>query len=193
VTAPLVPGWLLAAETRKAVERHTRWDAPHHFATLHWDGKNLYEGTHVVIIPDVCPDDYPLMMATTAARRVAEHPADPPVAYLLQIESHGVTEPGPGATRAERAGFDAARRWRTFYQQPDAVEVCVAWCADTDGRLWAAEKRRDDPAGAIHQQMYTADDIERVGGQMIEALFMLGGASARRARAAHPEARRGRA
>jgi hypothetical protein len=167
---PLVPGWLLAAETRKAIERHTEWDGPAEFLTLHWDGQRLRGGLLCVIMPDISPDAYPLVMGAKTAELIAEDHDNRPCAYLLRVEAHGLAEPGPDASRADRARFTAARRWRTFHAQPGAVETCVAWCADTDGRLWTAAKRRDDPDAKISQRLYAPGDPVRLGGQLIDAL-----------------------
>jgi hypothetical protein len=183
VTA-LVPGWLLAAETRKAIERHTRWDTPHEFLTLHWEDRQLRPGLLGVIMPDIEPGDYPSVMAGWAAKQIGDDPLNQPVAYLLRVEGHGLAEPGPDASAAERTRYDAARRGRTFHAQPGAVETCTAWCADIDGRLWAASKVRGEPAGQLHQRMYLPGDPAMLGGQIIDALRQLAAATV--------ESRRGR-
>jgi hypothetical protein len=141
----IAPRELLAAETRKAIEDHSKWDSPHAFITLHWDGEKLACRTYAMIMPDVAPADYPRLMMKMAREEHERDPDEPACAYLLQIEAFGVTEPGPQATEAERIQYNADRLGRTFHQRDDAIESAIAWYADVHGRVWFAAKRRSDP------------------------------------------------
>jgi hypothetical protein len=161
------PREVLARETREAIECHDKWDSPHSFATLHWDGEKLRTGHYATIMTDVPPDRYPALMAGIAREQLEKEPGDPAYAYLLQVETYGVTAPGPGAGDEERRQFDADRRNRTFHQRADATENAVAWCADIHGRLWAAAKKRG--AEAISERFYTPGKAPR--GQFISALL----------------------
>ena len=143
MTAP--PRSVFAAAARAEVEAHVEWDAPHCFQTLHLDGDKLAVRTMACIMTDIHPTDYPRLMAQMAAEEHDRDPRDPAYAYLLQVESFGVTEPGPEASAADLARYHAARRGRTFHQLPEAVEVCTAWVADIHGRLWSAAKTRQRP------------------------------------------------
>ena len=167
VTVP--PREVLAAYTRQAIEIHDEWDSPHSFQTLHWDGEKIACRTYACIMPDISPAQYPKVMAGIAAEQREKAPDDPAYAYLLQIESFGMTEPGPDAGEAERDRYHRARLGRTFHEQPDAVEAAVAWCADIHGRLWSAEKTRGRP-GEITEHFYPPH-ARRVGGQMIDGLI----------------------
>lgn len=131
---------------------HDEWDAPHCFQTLHLDGDSLVCRMYACITTDVGPADYPRWMAKLAAGQHERAPRDPAYAYLLQVESFGVTEPGPEASAAELAAYHAARRGRTFHLLPGR-EACVAWVADIHGRLWAATKTRDHPE-EVHESFY---------------------------------------
>lgn len=162
------PRDVFAAAARNAIERHDEWDSPHSFETLHWDGEKLRTMTYCCIMPDVNPPDYPAYMTRAAREEIGEHPDDPAYGYLLQVESFGMADPGPGASDAERARFNAARKGRTFHEQPDAVETCTAWAADVHGRLWAASKVRNDP-GVIHERFYQPGRTP--GGHLIRALL----------------------
>ncbi len=142
-----------ATAARLAIDRHDEWDAPHSFETLHWDGEKLRTMTYACIMTDIAPADYPKVMAGLAREELEKHPDDPAYGYLLQVESFGVSKPGPGASEAERERFERARLTRTFHEQPDAVEVCQVWAADVHGRLWAATQRRNDP-GHVHERFY---------------------------------------
>jgi hypothetical protein len=143
-----------AAAARLAIERHDEWDAPHAFETLHWDGEKLRTMTYLCIMNDVDPPKYPALMARAALEELEKHPDDPAYGYLLQVESHGVSKPGPQASEAEREQYERDRLGRTFHKRPDAVEVCQVWAADVHGRLWSATKRRGDESGYIHEVFY---------------------------------------
>jgi hypothetical protein len=147
------PRSVFAAAARQEVDRHDEWDAPHCFQTLHLDGDLLVPRMYVCIMTDVDPTDYPALMAKAAAEQNEKDPADPAYAYLLQIESFGVAEPGPEAPAVDRAAFDDARRNRTFHLMPGAVEACVVWVADIHGRLWFAAKTRNNPEH-VHEVFY---------------------------------------
>jgi len=116
---------------------------------------------------DVPPDRYPALMAGIAREQLEKEPDDPAYAYLLQVESFGVTAPGPGASEEERRQFDADRRNHTFHQRADAIESAVAWCADIHGRLWAAAKKRGGET--ISECFYAPGKAPR--GRFISALL----------------------
>lgn len=168
---PLPPREVFAAATRKAVEDHSEWDSPHVFITLHWDGEKLTYGTYACIMPDWHSDKYPALMIKLAGERSREFPDDPAYAYLLQIESFGVTMPVREKMSAtEQMQFDADRLGRAFHKRPDAVEACTAWCADVHGRLWEASKiRGGDESVSEHFYPPTAD--RPVAGQFIAGLL----------------------
>jgi hypothetical protein len=79
-----------------------------------------------------------------------------------------MTEPGPEASAADLARYHAARKGRTFHEQPGAVESCIAWVADIHGRLWSAAKTRDQP-DKIREAFYRPGQAP--GGQMIRGLL----------------------
>lgn len=156
-----------AAMTRKIVADHDEWDSPHHFVTLHWEDGELRPGTWAMIMPDIHPAQYPELMAKLALEAHEKDPDRPAYGYLLQIESFGVTEPGPGASEEERDQFNRDRLGRNFHNRADAVEVAGAWCADIHGRLWAAARRRGDEE--ITERFYQPGRAP--GGQLIEGLL----------------------
>lgn len=147
------PRDVFAAAARKAIEDHDKWDAPHSFETLHWDGEKLRTMTYLCIMTDVNPPDYPKVMARAASEELERNPEDPAYGYLLRLESFGVREPGPEASEAEREQYRRDRLARTFHERPDAIEACTAWAVDVHGRMWAATKTRDNP-GRIHEVFY---------------------------------------
>lgn len=163
------PREAFAAITRKVIEDHDKWDSPHAFITLHWDGEKLTAGTFACIDPAINPPDYPALMCKLARARMDDHPGDPACGYLLQIEGWGVAEPEKDAAPAEREQYERARISRTFHQMPDAVESVMAYCADIHGRLWAAAKRRDKP-GEISENFYPPGS-GKIGGQMVRGLL----------------------
>jgi hypothetical protein len=162
------PRSVFADAARREVESHVEWDAPHCFQTLHLSDGGLTPRTMACIMTDIDPTDYPRLMAKMAAGQWERHPDDPAYAYLLQVESFGVTEPGPEASAAELAAYHAARLGRTFHLMPDAVECCIAWVADIHGRLWAATKTRKDP-DTIHEVFYRPGKAP--GGQLVTGLL----------------------
>lgn len=147
------PRDVFAAAARKAIEDHDEWDSPHCFQTLHWDGERLTCRTYVCIMPDVDPVKYPALMAKAAREELEKHPDEAAYAYLLQIESFGVTEPGPDASEAEREQYERDRIGRTFHERGDAIESCDVWVADIHGRLRSAAKTRTEP-DRIHEHFY---------------------------------------
>jgi hypothetical protein len=169
VSAP--PRDAFAAAARHAAERHDEWDAPHSFETLHWDGAKLTTMTYACIMQDMPPAKYPQVMMGLAREELEKHPDDPAYGYLLQVESFGMREPGPGDTAAYRERYDDARRNRTFRLQPDAREVCTAWAADIHGRLWFAQKDRGDPPGQVAEAFYRPGSPRMPGGTAIRALL----------------------
>lgn len=162
-----VPREAFAAITRQVIEHHAEWDSPHCFMTLHRDGEELACRTFACIMPDMNPADYPRIMAKIASEQHEKDPADPAYGYLLQIEAHGVQDPGPAATEDERERFRADRIGRTFRQRPDAVESAVAWCADIHGRVWTAAKVRGKDG--ISESFYPPGKAP--GGQLIRGLL----------------------
>lgn len=166
-----VPGWLLAAETRRAVEEHDRWDSPHQFILFRWDGRRVSRCDVQPISPDAT-GRADMTMIRTAGKWLQDHPGDPPCAYLLRVECHGITKPGPDAAPAVLSRFDADRRLRGFAARPDAVEACAAWCVDTEGRMWNASKTRGGGPGGgdspVTVTPYSGD--ARVGGQYADVL-----------------------
>lgn len=151
---------VLAATSRKAVEAHNSWDSPHGFTILHWDGENLTGQHHVCIMPDIDPAEYPMLMRRAALHYRTECPDRPAYAFLLQVEAYSVTEPGPGASAAVRAQFNADRANRRFHTRPDAFETMAAWCIDIHGRGARASKTRVAP-DTIEERFYTPDTIPR--------------------------------
>lgn len=190
----LPPGEAYAAEARAIVEEHRRWDAPHHFITLHWDGERIRHGTYAVITPDVDPADYPAYMAALAYQQIAGHTDDLPVGYLLQMEGNGIFEHGDetGEWRAQVARDRAAK---TYHQRPDHFEVCDAWVAAVDGRLWNCRKYRQDvdepalgghvAAGRLLEAAYPAAG-QRAEGVFINALASIAAATGALRRAGLP-------
>lgn len=168
------PRSVFAAAARREVEDHDEWDSPHCFQTLHLDGDELVCRLYACIMPDIDPAGYPRIMAAFAAEQHEKDPRDPAYAYLIQIEAFGMTEPGPEASAADLARYHAARRARTFHEQPDAVESCIAWVADIHGRLWSAAKTRDQP-DVIREAFYRPGRAP--GGQMIRGLLAVAGAA----------------
>lgn len=138
----LPPRDVFAAACRSVVEDHDTWDSPHCFETLHWDGAKLHVGTHVVIMADIDPDKYPVMMIKISRRQLEEHPDDPAYAYLLQIESVG---------------------------KPEQPESAIAWCVDIHGRAWYAAKVRERP-GRIDEKYFPPGTVPH-GTRMVDALF----------------------
>lgn len=163
------PRSMFAAAARAEIDRHDEWDSPHCFQTLHLDGDQLTVRTYACIMPDVNPPDYPRLMAKIAREQHEKHPDDPAYAYLLEVEGFGVAEPGPEASAAELAAYHAARKGRTFHLMPEAIECCTVWVADIHGRLWSAQKTRDDP-GTVRETFWRPGAV-RPGGQMIDGLL----------------------
>jgi hypothetical protein len=162
------PRDVFAAATRKAIEVHDEWDAPHWFQTLHWDGTALTCRTCACIMPDIDPLGYPKVMAGIAREELEKYPDDPAYGYLLQIEGFGVTQPPAGAAEAEREQFDRDRIGRTFHERPDAVEAAYAYAADIHGRVWCATHTRADP-DRIDEAFYPPGRTP--AGQMIRGLI----------------------
>jgi hypothetical protein len=164
-----VPREALAAMTRHFIENHSEWDSPHTFAILYRSGDETRVGCYVCILPDVDPERYPALMAKAAEEWHEQHRDKPAYAFLLQIESHGVTAPRPDASEAERNQYEVDRLTRSFHKRPDAVEAAVAWCADVHGRLWTASKIRGKE-DKINEGFY-GPGTRSVDGQMIRGLL----------------------
>jgi hypothetical protein len=157
-----------AAFTRRVIDGHTEWDGLHAFMTLHERDGDIAVGTYAALDPAIDPNRYPAMIANLAAEQYEKDPGLLTVGYCLQIEAHGVTGPGPGATAAERETFERARITRTFHQLPTAVESAVAYTADIHGRLWTAGKIRG--RDGVSEHYYPAGD-RHISGQMVRALI----------------------
>jgi hypothetical protein len=157
----------LAAITRQMIEKHQDWDSAHEFVIWTWDGRDLALGTLAVIDPAMNPQDYPDIMVRLVSSHREKHPEPPAYAFVLQIEAFGVVAPAKDATEAERAQFDRDRRGRKFHQRPDAVESCVAYCADIHGRLFTAGKRRGHDG--ITEEFYPPG--KGLGGRMVKGLL----------------------
>jgi hypothetical protein len=167
MTAP--PNEVLARETRRLVEdMHDEWDAPSQFVTLHWNGAKISYGVVACLMLDIHPTQLPRIMAELVSKQARRRDLPPMCACIIQSEVHGVTEPGPDASVAERLAYDRDRAGRTFHQRPDAVEAAVAYCADTYGFLWSALKTREDP-GTIVEQFYKPG--AGLGGQLIAGVL----------------------
>lgn len=163
------PNEVLAAETRRLVtDLHDEWDAPHQFVTLRWDGERISYGVVACLMLDIHPAQYPQIMAGFVREQSRRRDLPPMCACAVQVESHGVTEPGPDASVAERLAYDRDRVGRTFHQRPDAIESADAWCADSYGFLWSAAKRRDDPRTII-ERFYKPGTAP--GGHLIAAVL----------------------
>jgi hypothetical protein len=163
------PREALASVTREVIERHEDWDSVHQFVTWYWDGEDLTPGTVAFIDPAIHPQDYGQHMRQVAVTDWEKHPESAPYAYLLQIEAFGVTQPGRDASEEERDRVEHARRTRTFHELPDAVESCVAYCADVHGRVWTAAKVRGREG--ISETFYQPGRTP--GGQLIRALLAI--------------------
>jgi hypothetical protein len=181
----IVPKEALAAETRRAIDRHTKWDALHAFITLHWieAEQRVTPGTYVAIDPNIKPTDYmPIMMKAAHERRTEDEAKDkdlpPACAYLLQIESFGVNFNPETATEEERAQFDRDRLGRTFHLRDDRIEAVCAWTADVHGRLFAASQVRDSESVSENFYSPALAGREYPGGQLIEALLVVASVSA---------------
>lgn len=164
------PRSVFAAAARREVEQfHDEWDAPHAFITLHLEADGqLAARTFGCIMTDIDPAQYTKVMAGLALQELEADRAHPAYAYLLQVEAWGADVPGPGASAAERAAFDAAARNRGFHALPGATEKCTAWVADIHGRLWSASKTRKDPQ-TIHEHFYRPG--KDPGGPLITGLL----------------------
>lgn len=139
----------MAAVALALIEFHGGdWDSPAHFMSVRWDGdKATLGGYWTAIALDVHPDRYPAVMRGALAEELA---AEPRVPYGLafQMEGHAVS----AATEKERAVAHSQRRAGNLHKRPDAREVCLAWVADAHGRVWLAEKYRDD--GSVREQFW---------------------------------------
>lgn len=159
---------ILAAEARRLIDDHDEWDSAHAIVTLHPDGERLRPGTWVAVMPDVDPRSYPALIAKAAVEQQARMPDDPAYAYAFQGEFFGMTEPPPDASVAERERFRQARVNRTFHQQPEAVEMAIAWVADIHGRSWYCSKARE--GGQVEERFYTPGGGH--GGAIVDALIL---------------------
>lgn len=192
--AGLPPAEAYAAEARAIIDGHTRWDAPHHFITLHWDGQRIRHGTFAVITPDVDPADYPEYMAALAYQQISGRRDDLPVGYLLQVEGNGIFEHGD-ETDEWRAQVARDRAAKTYHLRPDHYELCDAWVAAVDGRMWNCRKYRQDidepelggkvPAGQVLENAYPAAGA-RATGVFIDALAAIAAATGALRRAGLP-------
>ena len=124
------------------------WDSPAHFMSVRWDGdKATLGGYWTAIALDVPPDRYPAVIRKSLARELAAEPRVP-YGLALQVEGHAVL----AATEKERAVAHSQRRAGNLHKRTDAREACLAWVADAHGRVWLAEKYRDD--GSVREQFW---------------------------------------
>jgi hypothetical protein len=139
----------MAAVALALIEFHGGdWDSPAHFMSVRWDGdKATLGGYWTAIALDVHPERYPAVMRGALIEELA---AEPRVPYGLafQMEGHAVS----AATEKERAVTHSQRRAGNLHKRPDAREVCLAWVADAHGRVWLAEKYRDD--GSVREHFW---------------------------------------
>jgi hypothetical protein len=166
----IVPKAELAAVTREAVEAHEEWDSPHWFTGWCWDGEKLNPGLVACIVPDVHPDQYPSRVMKMVAKYLSDDGNPAPVAFMLQFEAFGVTMPAEGSMSGEEAEqFRRDRLGRTFHKRPDAVESCIAYCADVHGRVWYAAKVRGREDEGITENFYPPG--RSPGGRFMKALL----------------------
>jgi hypothetical protein len=158
------PASELARITREIVERHDEWDAPHQFVTWQWDGERLTPVTVAIITPDIDPRDYYGVMYGMVEDQISGGVT--PAAFLLQIEAYSVRQHAD-ATGQEKAQLLADHRARALHERPDAVETCIALCADVHGRVWEAVKQR--PGGVIRETAYEPGRCP--GGHMMKGLL----------------------
>jgi hypothetical protein len=167
----------LAAQARQLIDWHgDDWDAPHSIITVHPgdEGKlrigKLRIGTWMMVALDVEPSSLPALLRDAAAKRLAEHPDDPPYAYGFCIEAFFLSEPSPGAGNEARLRFEQARATQALHQHPDAVEVATAWVADIHGRAWQCRRQRD--TGEVTEKFYPpGSQGHRAGGALVTALI----------------------
>lgn len=148
----MMPQEVMAAYVRGVLEEHDEWDSLHQLQILGWDGENIVNDTLVGIDPAVEPSDYPVLLPVMAAKQMEGRPQDIPYAYLLQFE--GWAAVGPGLPPSQRT---------------DRIEVAIAVCADVEGRVWMAEKRRDRP-GEISEDFAGPGDTDKAGGGFTDTL-----------------------
>lgn len=162
-----LPRESLAAIARAAIKAHDEWDSPHVLMTIYRSGEDTARFETCTVI-DAHPDQYPQIINARVREDTEKH--GPPYALLLQIEGFMVAAPGPDATPADRALFNADRVARTFRLRKDSVEVANAWVADVHGRAWQAQKQRGKEG--IEERFYRPDGGgDRAGGQMVRALL----------------------
>ena len=161
------PRSAMAAVALALIEFHGGdWDSPAHFMSVRWDGdKATLGGYWTAIMPDVHPDRYPAVMRGSLAEELA---AEPRVPYGLafQQEAHVVQ----AASEKERAVADSQLLARTMHKRPDAREVCLAWVADAHGRVWLAEKYRDD--GSVREQFWPPLKPTGAAGAVLRSLAL---------------------
>jgi hypothetical protein len=146
VTAPRSA---MAAVALELIEFHGGdWDSPANFVSVRWDGdKATLGGYWTAIALDVHPDRHPAVMRESLARELAAE-TRLPYGLAYQQEAHTVRV----ATEKERALADSQLRARNLDKRPDAREACLAWVADAHGRVWLAEKYRDD--GSVREAFW---------------------------------------
>jgi hypothetical protein len=128
----------LAAQARWLIEYHGGdWDSPHAIVTLHPDGDGgLRAGTWTTVVPGFEGGQFAGLIARIAEEQQATHPEDPAYAYGYLLEGYGMEGPGPDSTPEYRERRRRAQLTRTYHEQPDRLEVAIAWVADIHGRSW---------------------------------------------------------
>lgn len=162
-----LPRESLAAIAREAIQAHDEWDSAHVLATIYRTGEDTVR-CHTLTVIDTAldPDQYPQVIE--ARVREDTRKFGPPYALLLQVEGFAVVPPGPDATPADRALFNADQIARTFRLRKDKIEVANAWVADVHGRAWQALKQRGKEG--IEESFYRPGSRD-VGGRMPTALL----------------------
>lgn len=138
----------MAAEARRTVEQHDRWDGLHSFQTIRWDGEKLHSDVYAAIDPGIEATDYPKIMNKMAYEQLHGNPGEPSCAYMLCMEAHHATA-SPDASEAECRQFAEDRDNRKLDKWPGARELFAAYIADIHGRAWVAYKYRDGPEQII--------------------------------------------
>ncbi|MFB9880990.1 hypothetical protein ACFFMN_23955 [Planobispora siamensis] len=143
--------------------RGDRWDLPHEFVSLHWNGHKLTVGSINVIALDVHPDKMPDLIFKIVGeenmkqkQRMEQEGIAPTLyGFMLIYEAHAARHNPQTASPLENKRYARDRVQRRFYQRPDAVEIRAAMASDIEGRHWTASQRRDLP-GKTHKVFYSS-------------------------------------